>query len=67
MLPGKSVADEMASGVTLTAVEALLGPIMFVATTVHDHVVPLVNPVTVRGLPAPLAVRLVEPAVQVAA
>jgi hypothetical protein len=47
------------AGVTLLeAAEAAPVPTPFVAVTVKVYAVPLVSPLTVRGLPAPLPVKL---------
>ena len=58
-LPGVAVpivgAPGAPAGVTLTVPEGGPLPAAFVARTVHVTVVPLVRPVTVMGLPAPLA------------
>ena len=40
------------------ALEGVLVPAAFVAVTVNVYAVPLVSPVTVRGEPLPLAVKL---------
>jgi hypothetical protein len=49
------------------AAEAALVPYVFVAVTVHVYAVPLVSPVTARGLPVPVAVCVPHVAVYVAA
>ena len=53
-----------ATGVTLTLADGALGPTALVAVTEHEYVVPLVNPVTVSGDDAPLALK--PPELQVA-
>lgn len=53
-------------GVAVTALEAALEPMRLLAITEHEYCVPLLSPVTVSGLVAPVAVRLAVPALQVA-
>lgn len=52
------------AGVTLVAVDALLEPIAFRATTAQLYVVPFVSPLTVIGLAVPVAVTVAPLAVQ---
>ena len=60
---GALVNAGLEDGVTLTVPDAALVPDAFVAFTEHEYVVPLVSPVTLIGLAAPLAVN--GPGVQV--